>query len=208
MQTLHGRCGCSPRHRPKALGRFDADREAASRRLAPLSRRGPRRHPRGIGVRSPVSRRSGSAAHGGVQAETLLVGTQRLGECGVWRLGALHREHLGACRAWGASAANRPQRSISHRLFAPWLGYGAANPARTVLAGADSRFSTPQARQAPSRQKGREPERLSFMPAHHAKVPPLVVANARHSPGYGCALRLDRAPFDALFGHARKTLRL
>ncbi len=26
---------------------------------------------------------------------------------------------LGACRAWGASAANRPQRSISHRLFAP-----------------------------------------------------------------------------------------
>ena len=124
MQTLHGRCGRSPRQRPKALGRFDADREAASRRLAPLSRRGPRRHPRGIGVRSPVSRRSGSAAHGGVQAETLLVGTQRLGECGVSRLGALHREHLGACRAWGASAANRPQRSIFHRLFAPWLGYG------------------------------------------------------------------------------------
>ena len=28
-------------------------------------------------------------------------------------------DHLGACRAWGASAANRPQRSISHRLFAP-----------------------------------------------------------------------------------------
>ena len=27
--------------------------------------------------------------------------------------------NLGACRAWGASAANRPQRSISHRLFAP-----------------------------------------------------------------------------------------
>ena len=26
---------------------------------------------------------------------------------------------LGACRAWGASAANRPQRSISHRLLAP-----------------------------------------------------------------------------------------
>ena len=25
----------------------------------------------------------------------------------------------GACRAWGASAANRPQQSISHRLFAP-----------------------------------------------------------------------------------------
>ena len=27
--------------------------------------------------------------------------------------------HLGGCRAWGSSAANRPQRSISHRLFAP-----------------------------------------------------------------------------------------
>jgi hypothetical protein len=28
------------------------------------------------------------------------------------------------------------------------------------------------------------------MPAHHAKSPLLVVANARHSQGYGCALRL------------------
>ena len=28
-------------------------------------------------------------------------------------------ECLGACRTWGASAANRPQRFISHRLFAP-----------------------------------------------------------------------------------------
>ena len=34
-------------------------------------------------------------------------------------LGLLYIVHLGACRAWGASAANRPQRSISHRLFAP-----------------------------------------------------------------------------------------
>ena len=33
---------------------------------------------------------------------------------------------------------------------------------------------------------------------------PLVVANARHGPSYGCALRLDRTPFDALLGHARK----
>ena len=32
------------------------------------------------------------------------------------------------------------------------------------------------------------------MPAHHAKTRPSVVANARHSPGYGCALRLDRSP--------------
>jgi hypothetical protein len=28
------------------------------------------------------------------------------------------------------------------------------------------------------------------MPAHHAKTRLLVVANARHSPSYGCALRL------------------
>ncbi len=27
--------------------------------------------------------------------------------------------HLGACRTWGAAAANRPQPSIRHRLFAP-----------------------------------------------------------------------------------------
>jgi len=69
------------------------------------------------------------------------------------------------------------------------------------------------------------------MPAHHAKSRPLVVANARHSPSYVCALRqgqealafarhkqssglfvfglsLDRAPFDALLGHAQKTLSL
>jgi hypothetical protein len=61
------------------------------------------------------------------------------------------------------------------------------------------------------------------MPAHHAKTRLLVVANARlslskatdhrepverHSPGYGCALRLDQARFGALLGHARKTLRL
>jgi len=42
------------------------------------------------------------------------------------------------------------------------------------------------------------------MPAHHAKSRPLVVANARHCPSYDCALRLDRAPFDALLGHAKK----
>jgi len=41
-----------------------------------------------------------------------------------------------------------------------------------------------------------------------AKRRPLVVANARHSPSCGCALRLDRTPFDALLGHARKTLSL
>ena len=46
------------------------------------------------------------------------------------------------------------------------------------------------------------------MPTHHAKRRPLVVANARHSPSYGCALRLDRMLFDALLGHARKTLSL
>ena len=28
-------------------------------------------------------------------------------------------EGLGACRTWKSSAANRPQRSIFHRLFAP-----------------------------------------------------------------------------------------
>ena len=51
-------------------------------------------------------------------------------------------------------------------------------------------------------------ESLSIMPTHHAKRRPLVVANARHSPSYGCALRLDRTPFDALLGHARKILSL
>ena len=36
----------------------------------------------------------GSAAHGGVQTETLLVGTQRLHARSVSRHGTLHREHL------------------------------------------------------------------------------------------------------------------
>jgi hypothetical protein len=39
------------------------------------------------------------------------------------------------------------------------------------------------------------------MPALHAKPPLLVVVNARHSPSYGCALRLDRGRFGAPFGH-------
>jgi len=46
------------------------------------------------------------------------------------------------------------------------------------------------------------------MPAHHAKRPLLVVANARHGTSYGCALRLDQAPFDVLLVHAQKTLSL
>ena len=43
-----------------------------------------------------------------------------VGGAQFWALSVI-RAHpgLGACRAWGASAANRPQRSISHRLFAP-----------------------------------------------------------------------------------------
>eukprot|EP01035_Chromulina_nebulosa_P041714 gene41714-56474_t len=40
------------------------------------------------------------------------------------------------------------------------------------------------------------------MPALHAKTPLLVVANARHSPSYGCALRLVRPGFRSLLGHA------
>ncbi|MBS0426239.1 MAG: hypothetical protein JSR41_03005 [Proteobacteria bacterium] len=40
------------------------------------------------------------------------------------------------------------------------------------------------------------------MTAHPAKTRPLCVANARHSPSYGCALRLDRARFRGLLGHA------
>jgi hypothetical protein len=46
------------------------------------------------------------------------------------------------------------------------------------------------------------------MPAHHVKKRPLVVANARHSPSYVCALRLEQALFDALLGHAQKTFSL
>ena len=46
------------------------------------------------------------------------------------------------------------------------------------------------------------------MSAHHTNTRPLGIANARHSPGYVCALRLDRTPFGALLGHARNPLRL
>ena len=38
------------------------------------------------------------------------------------------------------------------------------------------------------------------MPAHHAKSRPLVVANARHSPSYGCALH----PRSDAFGRAAR----
>src|SRR3990167_389289 len=46
------------------------------------------------------------------------------------------------------------------------------------------------------------------MPALHAKTHRLVVANTRHSPSYGCVLRLDPARCGAPFGHGRKTLSL
>ncbi|WP_295537714.1 hypothetical protein, partial [uncultured Pseudacidovorax sp.] len=35
-----------------------------------------------------------------------------------------------------------------------------------------------------------------------AKTRPLCVANARHSPSYGCALRLDWPRFGSPLGHA------
>jgi hypothetical protein len=43
-------------------------------------------------------------------------------------------------------------------------------------------------------------------PARARPTPAFIVANARHSPSYGCALRLNRGRPDAPFGHARKTL--
>jgi len=42
----------------------------------------------------------------------------------------------------------------------------------------------------------------------HAQTPRLIVANPRHSPGYGCGLRLDPGHLDAPFGHGGKTLSL
>ncbi len=39
------------------------------------------------------------------------------------------------------------------------------------------------------------------MPAWHAKTPPIVIANTRHSPSYGCVFRLNGACFDAPLGH-------
>jgi hypothetical protein len=46
------------------------------------------------------------------------------------------------------------------------------------------------------------------MSAHHPKTPLLVVANARHSPSYRCALRLDQVRFGALLGRDQKTFGL
>jgi hypothetical protein len=69
------------------------------------------------------------------------------------------------------------------------------------------------------------------MSAHHTKTPQLVLANARHGPGHGCALRPgpealdltrrkrssgllvsglgpDQAPMGVLLSHDKKTLRL
>jgi hypothetical protein len=40
------------------------------------------------------------------------------------------------------------------------------------------------------------------MPAHPAQSTPLVVANARRSLSYGCALRLDWGRLRDLLGHA------
>jgi hypothetical protein len=53
-----------------------------------------------------------------------------------------------------------------------------------------------------------ELESLLFTPARHAKTRTNVVANARNSYGYCCALRLAAARFEAPLGRARKTLKL
>jgi hypothetical protein len=50
----------------------------------------------------------------------------------------------GGCRTWESPPANRPQRSVSHRLLGPSLGYGPANPARIRLVEADFRFRRPK----------------------------------------------------------------
>ena len=55
---------------------------------------------------------------------------------------------------------------------------------------------------------GSELESLLFTPARHAKTRTNVVANARNSYGYCCALRLVAARFDAPLGRAQKTLKL
>jgi hypothetical protein len=49
---------------------------------------------------------------------------------------------------------------------------------------------------------------MPALPALPAKTPLRVVANARHSLGYGCAFCLDPWRFDAPFGHGKKTLSL
>ena len=53
-----------------------------------------------------------------------------------------------------------------------------------------------------------EAEKKSPMPAMYAKTPPLIVANTRHSPSYGCVLRLDWACFDAPLGYDQFILSL
>ncbi|WP_342131680.1 hypothetical protein [Hydrogenophaga sp. OTU3427] len=42
------------------------------------------------------------------------------------------------------------------------------------------------------------------MPALQAKTRRLIVANARHGPSYGCALRLDPTRCDVPFEHGQK----
>jgi hypothetical protein len=74
-------------------------------------------------------------------------------------------------------------------LYIPF-GLSLSKPARTSLQALRLAFSP------------EEGVNESAMPAHHARTPPLCVANARHSPRYGCALRLDWARSGALLGHA------
>ncbi len=66
----------------------------------------------------------GAAAHGGVQAEPLLVGAQRLGERGIARHRALHREHL-LPGAWAEGDSIRRARTQTVQwTVCAWQGAG------------------------------------------------------------------------------------
>lgn len=123
------------------------------------------------------------------------------------------REH---CRS-RAECRQTAKESIWSAAVGPARQYGvtphaAQNPMRKLLApirlvprGHWDMRSVSEGAAASSSER---PASLPFMPAHHTQARPLVVANARQSPGYGCALRLDRPRVGALLGQARKTLRL
>jgi hypothetical protein len=65
-------------------------------------------------------------------------------------------ETLGASRTLKSSAANRPQRTLFHRLLAPWNNHAVENPAKNGLAGADFRYRRP----SPGGSKRGKPDRL------------------------------------------------
>ena len=210
----HGRRAGADERLPHPAG--DRDAAAADGPHLP-QRQAHRRAPEGA-PEGQLGQLCGPARPPRPRAGREIPGRPRVGHRQLRHQGRARRRRALPGRAQALHPAGQHRRCALARLppgvdHAPAAGAGGARARRRehrhgAAVGGHRAHRRPDRGRRPGAGRGLETESLSIMPAHHARRRPLVVANARHSPSYGCALRLDRTPSGALLGHARKTLSL